>query len=94
MVAAPPRRRAQDMGRPPKRAEGNSWEARLARKIQDRRIAANLTQPELADALGTTQGAVSRWERGEHQPSVKQLAQLASLFGCEPGDLTPAIRVR
>lgn len=41
----------------------------------------NLTQAELADQMGYTDKAVSKWERAESIPDVITLKQLADLFG-------------
>lgn len=40
----------------------------------------NLSQRELAKAIGTTQAAVSLWERGERTPDIDTLLKLAELF--------------
>lgn len=39
----------------------------------------DLTQAELAEALGVTQASVSAWERGK-MPSVKRAIKLAKFF--------------
>ena len=41
----------------------------------------NLTQAELADQMGYTDKAISKWERAESIPDVITLKQLADLFG-------------
>ena len=41
----------------------------------------NLKQDELAAALGTDAGTVSRWERGKGYPQTVQLARLATALG-------------
>lgn len=40
----------------------------------------NLSQRDLAKAIGTTQAAVSLWERGERTPDIDTLLKLADLF--------------
>lgn len=47
------------------------------------RIAAGLTQKELAERMGTTQPAVARLERGERLPTVDTLYRLATVLGVE-----------
>lgn len=42
---------------------------------------AGLTQAELADKLGYSDKAVSKWERGEAIPDIETLRALAALFG-------------
>jgi transcriptional regulator with XRE-family HTH domain len=48
---------------------------------------AGVTQGELAEKLGVTQGAVSQWENGDTKPSVELLPKLASVLGCTIDDL-------
>jgi len=45
------------------------------------------TQSELADKLGITNKAVSKWETGESFPETSQLVPLASLFGISVDEL-------
>lgn len=40
----------------------------------------NLTQDELAEALGMSRQAVSRWEMGTSRPSMDKLQQLSELY--------------
>lgn len=47
----------------------------------------DMTQAELAMALGTDQSAVSRWERSAYPPSVETLRTVADYFGIEQFDL-------
>ena len=39
-----------------------------------------LTQEDLATRLGTSTVSISRWERGEHEPTMKMKRQLHLLF--------------
>lgn len=48
---------------------------------------AGVTQGELAEKLGVTQGAVSQWENGDTKPSVELLPKLASVLGCTIDEL-------
>ena len=45
--------------------------------IRDRRLALGLTQQQLADKLGITDKAVSKWERGISYPDITLLRRLA-----------------
>ncbi|MCD8051908.1 MAG: helix-turn-helix domain-containing protein [Clostridiales bacterium] len=50
------------------------------KEIQRLRKARNMTQGDVADALGVTRGAVGLWENGKRTPNGKQVAALARLF--------------
>jgi transcriptional regulator with XRE-family HTH domain len=54
---------------------------RLGETIRSWRETANLSQAELASMLGTTQSALSRWERGHDQPRLSSLAELGRACG-------------
>ncbi len=73
--------------------------------ITQRRKAQNLTQQELAEQMGVTAAAVSKWERDQSLPDIYTLSRLADLFGVtldellgrntnEPVELPPAVRPR
>ena len=53
----------------------------LARIVIMRRAALGLTQPELADRMGTTASAISRIESGQHATSTQTLKKLGDAFG-------------
>lgn len=55
--------------------------------VRDARALAGITQRELAERLGTTQSAVSAWERGHDIPRVDTLARALQACGFE-ADLT------
>ena len=42
----------------------------------------NLTQRQVAKALGVSPGAVAKWELGVSMPTMENLLALATLFGC------------
>jgi transcriptional regulator with XRE-family HTH domain len=45
------------------------------------RVAAGLTQAELAARIGTSQPTIARWESGNQLPSVRSLLRLAEGTG-------------
>ncbi len=47
----------------------------IAREILSARKAAKMTQAALADAMGTSQSRVSKWERGEETPRIRSPLQ-------------------
>ena len=48
--------------------------------IKLKRIEKQYSQKDLADLLFVTEGAVSKWERGEMTPTIERLKQLADLY--------------
>lgn len=55
--------------------------------IRAGRVARQLTQVQVATALGVTQATVSAWETGAAQPSLDNLVALARLLGATTDDL-------
>ena len=51
---------------------------KIAKKIKEARIARNMTQMNLADAMGVSYQAVSNWERGNSMPDISKLEDLCS----------------
>jgi len=49
-------------------------------KIEELRRAQNLSQRQLAKALGTSQANLSRWEQGINEPSIIECWRLADYF--------------
>ncbi len=59
----------------------------VGKAIASRRMAAGLTQEEVAEALNIGNEAVSRMERGTVMPTVGRLVALAEIFSCGVNDL-------
>ena len=55
--------------------------------LKDRRLAAGMTQQELAEKLLVDQAAVSNWERGINPPLPKYCKQLCAIFNCTEEEL-------
>lgn len=66
----------------------------LAQAIQTARRAKGLTQPEVAEAAGVSQGALSRYENGERTPDAEVLARLAAALGVTPDLLETSGKMR
>ena len=64
------------MGRKPK-----SEEERVANRIEDLRIRANLSRQELAEAVGVHYQTIGYIERGEYSPSLVLALRIASVLG-------------
>lgn len=62
----------------------------IAGNITELRKQQNLTQAELADMMGYTDKAISKWERAESIPDVLTLKALADTFGVTLNYLTEA----
>lgn len=60
---------------------------KLNEKILYYRKAAKLSQEELADRVGVSRQAVSKWELGESTPDVDKLLSLARAFGVTTDEL-------
>ena len=49
--------------------------------IKKARLLKEMTQGDLAKALGVTSGAVSQWEKGNTIPSPRRLVKMANILG-------------
>lgn len=58
--------------------------------IKTARKAAGLTQAELAQKIGVTQGNLSAWETGRWEPEAATLKKLAETLGCSTDYLLAA----
>lgn len=56
-------------------------------RILDLRLAAGLSQDELADVVGVTRRVIGCWERGERAPRMTELNALAKALHVTPNDL-------
>lgn len=66
----------------------------VGRAIARNRIAAGLTQEQVAEQLGIGNEAVSRIERGLVMPNVARLMELADTFDCDIADLLTEVSSR
>ena len=53
----------------------------IGAKIAELRRAKNMKQDELAEMLGVTPQAVSKWENGASSPDISLLPKIAKIFG-------------
>ncbi|MBE5841207.1 MAG: helix-turn-helix transcriptional regulator [Butyrivibrio sp.] len=60
---------------------------KLAENIKRYRKEMGLTQDGLAEALGVTIGAVSKWENGNNVPDITTLMELANLYNISMDEL-------
>ena len=56
-------------------------EEKVGRRIAHLRDSAGMTQVELAEKLGVTDRAVSKWENGDNYPDITLLPVISDVFG-------------
>ncbi len=59
----------------------------LGEVLRDHRVRCKMTQEFVAESLGVSRQAVSKWETGAADPSTSNLLALAKLFGVSAEDL-------
>ncbi len=70
----------------------------LGNRIAEKRRAAGLKQDEVAERLGVSPQAVSKWENDISAPDISLLPPLAALLGCTvdtllSGEKSPAVKL-
>lgn len=50
--------------------------------LKEEREREGISVDKLADAIGVHPNTIRGWERGDYEPTGKNLVQLTSLFGC------------
>ena len=71
----------------PVRRERAETRRSLGEAIRAHRMERNMTQEFVAEALGVSRQAVSKWETGTADPSTSNLIALAKLLGTPPEEL-------
>lgn len=56
----------------------------LGERIKSHRRRCGLSQEKVAEAVGVSRQAVTKWEAGQSMPSTENLFRLAALFGTSP----------
>lgn len=69
------------------RGEGRGYAEPVMNRIKEIREAAGLTQPELAEKVGTTTNHIWRLESGKTKLTVEWMTRLAEALACHPADL-------
>ena len=59
----------------------------LGEALKENRIRCQMTQEFVAEHLGVSRQAVSKWENGTSDPSTSNLLSLAKLYGIDAADL-------
>ena len=66
---------------------------RIGKFIQDVRKEKNLTQKELAEKLGITDRAISKWENSRGMPEVSLMKPLCDILGITVSELLSGERI-
>ena len=76
----------------PQRQEEEVLRRSLGEVLKDYRTRCSMTQEFVAESLGVSRQAVSKWENGTADPSTSNLLKLAKLFGITPEELIRAVQ--
>ena len=66
----------------------------LGEVLRDHRVRCKMTQEVVAESLGVSRQAVSKWETGTADPSTSNLLALAKLFGVSAEELLRSVEER
>ena len=64
----------------------------LSEALKENRIRCQMTQEFVAEHLGVSRQAVSKWENGTSDPSTSNLLSLAKLYGIDAADLLRQVK--
>ncbi|MFI3255191.1 MAG: helix-turn-helix transcriptional regulator [Eubacteriales bacterium] len=73
------------------RQEKSQTKQSLGKSLKGHRTNSKMTQEFVAETLGVSRQAVSKWENGTSDPSTSNLVALAKLFGIAPEELIKEI---
>lgn len=71
----------------PAREETKVVRSSLAEKLRENRVRCKMSQEFVAEAVGVSRQAVSKWENGLSDPSTANLIALAKLYGISAEEL-------
>ena len=74
------------------REEKNSVKKALGELLKEYRVQCKMTQEFVAERLGVSRQAVSKWESGASDPSMSNLIALAKLYGVAIEDILSQVR--
>jgi len=66
---------------------GNPFNAKRLKELRERQ---KLSQAQLAERAGVSQGLIWQLEHGLRQPGLATLVRIAEALGVAPGELVPA----
>ena len=76
----------------PQRKEEEVLRRSLGEVLKAHRTRCSMTQEFVAESLGVSRQAVSKWENGTADPSTSNLLKLAKLFGLSPEELIRTVQ--
>ena len=76
----------------PQRKEEEILRRSLGEVLKDHRTRCGMTQEFVAESMGVSRQAVSKWENGTADPSTSNLLKLAKLYGITPEELIRAVQ--
>ena len=76
----------------PQRQDSEILRCSLGEVLKDHRMRCSMTQEFVAEALGVSRQAVSKWENGTADPSTSNLLKLAKLYEITPEALIRAVQ--
>ena len=65
----------------------------LGETLKEHRMRCKMTQEFVADTIGVSRQAVSKWENGTSEPSTTNLCALAKLYGVPAEELLRAVKL-
>ena len=74
------------------REEKQATKVSLGEAIKANRLRCQMTQEFVAETIGVSRQAVSKWESGASDPSTSNLIALAKLFGISPEELVHDVK--
>ena len=74
------------------RKENVAIKKSLGEKLKEHRMRCKMTQEFVAESLGVSRQAVSKWENGTTDPSTSNLFSLAKLFGISVEELLKDVK--
>lgn len=75
----------------PQRQEQQIIRKSLGEVLKEHRMRCSMTQEFVAEALGVSRQAVSKWENGTSDPSTANLLRLAKLYGVTAEELIRSV---
>ena len=71
----------------PASKEAHTVRTTLGEKLRENRVRCKMSQEFVAEAVGVSRQAVSKWENGVSDPSTSNLIALAKLYGLSAEEL-------